>query len=240
MIVDLPEKVPLAPLPNTYWVVAGQFLAGEHPADPDEASSRKRLAALLEAGIRLFVDLTGQDELHQVGRHGGGYHFLMRSLVQGKEAEATYMRVPIPDHSVPLVWTLRRILDLVDRSAEDENPVFVHCRAGLGRTGTVAGCYLKRHGIASEQDVTARIAELGRLMPNGPVHHSKLRPKSAWSGLGRKAPKTILRENPVPEKPVAQGRGSLPIPARPIVALWSRCGQTTSASSNPSSPTKLP
>jgi protein-tyrosine phosphatase len=72
--------------------------------------------------------------------------------------------MPVPDQSVPSVWTLRRILDLVEGSLADENSVFVHCWAGRG---TVVGCYLKRKGIPFDQDVIAVIAELRRFMPSG-------------------------------------------------------------------------
>jgi hypothetical protein len=54
---------PATPLPNTYWVVPGQVLAGEYPGAPDRAESRLRLARLIDAGVGCFLDLTQPDEL---------------------------------------------------------------------------------------------------------------------------------------------------------------------------------
>lgn len=59
---------------------------------------------------------------------------------------------------------MRGILDLIDRSVGDDNPTYVHCWAGRGRTGAVIACYLKRHGRASETDVTATLAEWRQVM----------------------------------------------------------------------------
>jgi hypothetical protein len=155
------------PFPNTYWVLPGRLLAGEHPGDQDEQAAKKRLSALLDAGIRTFVVLTDEGEINENAKLVPGYYPALRTLIEEGRLEATYVKIPIPDRSVPSVWTLRCILDVLDRSITDENPVFVHCWAGRGRTGTVVGCYLKRHGHTSDDDVIARIAELRRLMPNG-------------------------------------------------------------------------
>jgi protein-tyrosine phosphatase len=107
------------------------------------------------------MDLTDEFEI------APGYSALLRALADDRRTEITNMRVPIPDRSVPSVWTMRCILDVLDRSLADENPAFVHCFAGIDRTGTVVGCYLKRHRLATDQDVMARIAELRRFMPYG-------------------------------------------------------------------------
>jgi protein-tyrosine phosphatase len=150
----------MVPYAETFWVVPGRFLAGEHPTESDEASTKARLSALLDAGIRTFIDLTEEQEIK-------GYHHLLRAEAGSRRLESTFLRIPIPDRGVPLAWTLSCILDVIDRSVTAQNPVFVHCFAGIGRTGTVVGCYLKRHGLASSQDVLAKIAELRRLMPGG-------------------------------------------------------------------------
>lgn len=165
--MDSQEINPPAPLANTYWVRPGQFLAGEHPGDADEQVMKSRVSALINAGIRTFVDLTEESEISEDAKPIAGYYAALRSFAEDGRIEITYVRIPVPDRAVPSVWTLRRILDLVDRSMADENPVFVHCWAGRGRTGTVVGCFLKRHGLASDQDLIAKIAELRRFMPNG-------------------------------------------------------------------------
>jgi protein tyrosine/serine phosphatase len=155
------------PFPNSYWVVPNQFLAGEHPGDANEEITRKRLSALLDVDIRTIVDLTDEDEINEDAKPVPGYRTLLRTIAEERRVEVTYMRVPISDRGVPSVWTLRHILDVIDRSVSDENSVFVHCWAGRGRTGTVVGCHLMRHGRANDRDVIQMIADLRRLMPAG-------------------------------------------------------------------------
>jgi protein-tyrosine phosphatase len=151
---------PPGPYANTYWVVPGRFLAGENPEEIAERATEDRLSALLAAGIRTFIDLTEEHERN-------GYALVLRCLAEERGVEVTYLRIPIPDRSVPPVWTLRCILDVIDRSMADERAVFVHCFAGIGRTGTVVGCHLQRHARAKKADVMAQIAELRKAMPIG-------------------------------------------------------------------------
>jgi len=152
------DPKPTVPFPNTYWVVPKKFLAGEHPGDLNEAVLKARLLELLDAGIRTFVDLTEERELDS-------YYEWLREVAEEERVEVTFVRIPIPDRGVPSVWTLQRILNLIDDSLADGKPIFIHCFAGIGRTGTVVGCYLQRHGLATETDVIPRIAELRRFMP---------------------------------------------------------------------------
>ena len=61
---------------------------------------------------------------------------------------------------------MARILDDVDRVLDDGATVYVHCWGGLGRTGTVVGCWLVRHGLDGG-DPLGRIGELRRELPGG-------------------------------------------------------------------------
>ena len=45
------------------------------------------------------------------------------------------------------------ILDAIDASLAAGSPVYVHCWGGVGRTGTVIGCWLLRHGHADPGNV---------------------------------------------------------------------------------------
>jgi hypothetical protein len=134
------------PLPNSYWVVADRLLAGEHPWGGDEPRTRERLERLREAGVDTFIDLTEVGEV-------ADYHGL---LPRG----AQYTRHPIVDTSVPSEFGAMETLQANLAGALDSNRrVYVHCRAGIGRTGLVIGCYLSEQGLNGK----ASLRELNRL-----------------------------------------------------------------------------
>lgn len=126
-----------APIPNTYWVIPGSFLAGEYPRTPSLETSRIKLRTLLDAGMACFVDLTTPED--------GLEPYV--SLIQELDGKGVaYHRFPIPDVSVPEdTATMRRILDVIDGELARDRKVYVHCWGGIGRTGTVVGCWLARH-----------------------------------------------------------------------------------------------
>jgi len=132
---------PKPPLPNTYWVEPGRILAGEYPAGNTLAETTGRLQKLLAAGVTLFVDLTAEGEL-------SGYRNLF-DYVQG-ENTIQHVRHRIKDHDIPdSPQTMLQILDAIDAHANN-GIAYVHCRAGIGRTGTAVGCYLVRTGLAPD------------------------------------------------------------------------------------------
>ena len=50
-------------LPNSYWVLPAQLLAGEHPVGATVEATRARLTRLIEAGVNCFIDLTQPGEI---------------------------------------------------------------------------------------------------------------------------------------------------------------------------------
>lgn len=141
------------PLPNSYWVVPGRLLAGEYPSERTEETTRERLRQLLDAGIDCFIDLTEPGELDAYeDRLPGPYS---RNAV-------IYLRKPIRDHSLPeSPEQTEEILDELDAALAEGRCVYLHCRAGIGRTNLVAGCWLARGGLAGGAAL-ARLNELWR------------------------------------------------------------------------------
>ena len=153
------STAPARPISNSYWVRPGQLLAGEYPGDWQAAAARARLRQLLEAGVSFFLDLTQPGE-HDVPPYASWLQQEAANL--GRSAE--HRRTPIPDRATPTPQEMARILDTIDTALEAGQTVYVHCYAGIGRTGVVVGCYLVRHGMDGEQ----ALAEIARLRQGTP------------------------------------------------------------------------
>ena len=77
----------------------------------------------------------------------------------------THQRFPIPDHSVPESPALTTaVLDAIDAHIGQGRLVYIHCRWGIGRTGTMIGCWLVRHGDTGA-GALARLDELWQHCP---------------------------------------------------------------------------
>ena len=151
---------PSRPTPACYWVVPG-FLAGNYPRTRDDGSSREKLRRILDAGVTCFVDLTTRHDPLEP------YEDLLSELNDGSSAAAAVREsFPVPDMSIPdSPDTTRAILDVIDRVLAEQGTAYVHCWGGVGRTGTIVGCWLVRHGMTGEEAL-ARVAELWATRPD--------------------------------------------------------------------------
>ncbi len=154
--------MPSNPIPHSYWIIPGRLLAGEYPRNFDEPSSLEKLQALTDAGITFFIDLTTPaDGLTSY-----------RTLLQHINASAEYHSFPIPDVSVPQSSeTTVQVLDLVDQAVATGRGVYLHCWGGIGRTGTMVGCWLARHGLSGTMALE-KLASLWRHCPKSRFRQS--------------------------------------------------------------------
>ena len=147
--LDLPLASGSTPGPThrSYWVVEGRFAAGAYPSQsrPLEPGQIPDVtAALLDAGITCFVNLT---EDHP----GGGDSHLTRYQDHVTDS-AVVLAHPIVDVDIPTVDEMIATLDAIDDHLRGGGNVYAHCWGGKGRTGTVVGCWLIRHGYVPPDD----------------------------------------------------------------------------------------
>lgn len=137
---------------DCYWVWPGRFLAGAHPAAD--------LDALLDAGFDSFVDLTcNQPSLAR--------------YATALPAHARWRGFAIVDYAVPGVGLMHDIVETIDAELERGARVYLHCHAGVGRTGTALGCWLVGQGLSGPEalaSIAHKRSGLARLaaMPRSP------------------------------------------------------------------------
>jgi protein tyrosine/serine phosphatase len=151
------------PIKNCYWVVENKFLAGEYPWELDEAYSIKKISSLLKAGITCFIDLTHPEDNRKP------YQQLVSQL---SDYQVKTCRFPIHDYSIPDSDNLTsEILDLIDKTIKENGMVYLHCWGGIGRTGTVVGCWLSRHGYPGK-NALQRLHTLWQQCPKSSYRNS--------------------------------------------------------------------
>lgn len=151
---------PPVPFPRSYWVIPGKLLAGYYPGAKDPKEATAKLTALIDAGIRHVVNLMEPDERDFTGQRFVPYGDMMESIAAKMGISVTFDQLPIRDLSVPTERQMTRILNQIYLCIKHCKPVYVHCLGGIGRTGTVVGCYLVRHGLVTGKNALEMIRDL--------------------------------------------------------------------------------
>lgn len=154
----LAKSADIPPTTRCYWVLKDRFLAGAYPGSPNADEHVARATALWDAGIRLFINLVEEDETNNTGQPFARYDDLLRRRAHTENQPFAHLRFPVRDLSVPTVDQMSSILDAIDLALAAGQPVYVHCFGGVGRTGTVVCCWLRRHGLAT--NVTDSLQQL--------------------------------------------------------------------------------
>jgi atypical dual specificity phosphatase len=70
-----------------------------------------------------------------------------------RDSGLAYLHLPVPDFAPPSAAQVEEFLRFCDEQIDDGRGVVVHCRAGMGRTGTMLACYLVHRGMDSEEAI---------------------------------------------------------------------------------------
>jgi protein tyrosine phosphatase (PTP) superfamily phosphohydrolase (DUF442 family) len=118
---------PASDLPN-FQIVSDTYLRGGQP-DQDG------LSWLAQAGVKSRIDLRGDDRDNQ------WYPPVWNPIKT--------FTVDVPDFASPTIEMVEKFLSIADNPANQ--PVFVHCKAGIGRTGVMTACRNIAHGMTADE-----------------------------------------------------------------------------------------
>jgi protein tyrosine/serine phosphatase len=105
------------------------------------------LEKLAELGIKTIINLRGEDE---------------RTAEEQKGAETLglrYFSVPMPGLSAPSDGQVARVMAIIDKP--ENQPVFIHCKRGSDRTGTISAIYRILHDEWTAERAIAEARQRG-------------------------------------------------------------------------------
>ena len=111
-------------IPN-FHQVNDHIYRGGQPSD-------EGLQALAKLGVKTILDLRREDE-----------HSTKAEAQAVEAAGMRYVNVPMVGVLAPSDEQISKVLNLLDSTTQ--GPVFVHCKRGADRTGTVIACYRIAH-----------------------------------------------------------------------------------------------
>jgi hypothetical protein len=143
---NIPSSAAVSP-PRWFIVVEPRLWGGEHPCPGGDARVHAaRVSHLVARGVTTFVDLTEPQE-----RGIADYARRLRGVVHDG-LSVHYVNLPIPDARVPRSRAyVEQALDVIDAALGNGETVYLHCRSGVGRTGTLLALHLVRHGYAPRE-----------------------------------------------------------------------------------------
>jgi protein-tyrosine phosphatase len=141
--------------------------------------SQSGYETLAEAGVTTVVDLRAEDNIAE-------------DQAYGRRLGLRVVSMPIRDGQLPSAAQVEQFVNLVD---ESDGYIFVHCGAGVGRTGAMSAAYLVATGQAGRMEV------LGRNLAVGPPSLEQIWFAATLDGDADRPPAPIVAASRVLDAP---------------------------------------
>jgi len=144
-----------SPILRSYAVIPDKLYVGEIPSSTEDLILQQKIELLSQLGITKIINLTEEGETNFKGIPLRDYSHALTEKIEMK-------RMSIKDLDIPTKSEMSEILKVVREHLHSGERVYVHCWGGIGRTGTVLGCFLIEQGILEVEHAIPFIAFLKR------------------------------------------------------------------------------
>jgi len=136
-------------LNNFYWVIENELAGMALP-------TASRAYAYLENADQAAQEEMQRETQDLKDRSIGAVVSLTEYPIAEKsftDADVHYLHIPVPDMTAPTQSQIKEFVAFAQQNNQDKRAVVVHCLGGMGRTGTMAACYLVSKGYASNNAI---------------------------------------------------------------------------------------
>ena len=116
---------------NFKWVIDSKLVGSGF------INSKKALSFLIDNDVKAILTLTTSSLPSEV--------LLNKNII--------FKHIPIVDHSLPSIDQFNECVDFIFNCLDDNLTLLVHCRAGVGRTGSVFAAYFIKKGFTTEESI---------------------------------------------------------------------------------------